>query len=298
MNAKPLLSFAVLLSLWLTAPLAAPAEKKSSWVKSQGSRAELQLDVLSKSADWSMDDVDAEVSTFGLTFALVGQLQWRDRLVLDAELPLAYGNVSASFRSDRLGVDESSSAGSLLFGNPTIGAHYARALSRKLAVFGGGALSIPVLTDPNADARATLQATAPARAYYDLHRLIPAHFPLKVRGGVEAEVATRLVYRADTAVMLALPLSGGSVDLVLEQGSELEMRGKSALGGGLRLQAALTLTREDMAQLALEPFVSYTPEKSGFYGRAGLLVALDSPLGFGLAEDKVATLRLAVGHRF
>ncbi|WP_437485210.1 hypothetical protein WME75_00265 [Sorangium sp. So ce1014] len=297
MNAKPLLSSAVLLSLWLAAPAAAPAEK-NSWVESQGSRVALELDVLSKSAGWSMGDVESEVSTFGLSFALVGQLQWRKRLHLDAEIPLAYGNVSATFRSSRLGVDESSSAGSLLFGNPTIGAHYARAMSRKLAVFGGGTLSIPVLTDPNADARATLQATVPARAYVDLHRLIPEHFPLRARGGVEAELATRLVYRADTAVMLALPTSGSDVDLVLEQGNELEMRGKGALGGGLRLQAALTLTREDMAQLALEPFVSYTPEKPGYYGRAGLLVALDAPLGFGLAEDKVATLRLAVGHRF
>ncbi len=297
MNAKPLLSSAVLLSLWLAAPAAVPAEK-NSWIESQGSRVALELDVLSKSAGWSMDDVESEVSTFGLSFALVGQLQWRKRLHLDAEIPLAYGNVSATFRSSRLGVDESSSAGSLLFGNPTIGAHYARAMSRKLAVFGGGALSIPVLTDPNADARATLQATAPARAYVDLHRLIPEHFPLRARGGVEAELATRLVYRADTAVMLALPTSGSDVDLVLEQGNELEMRGKGVLGGGLRLQAALTLTREDMAQLALEPFVSYTPEKPGYYGRAGLLVALDAPLGFGLAEDKVATLRLAVGHRF
>ncbi len=297
MNAKPLLSSAVLLSLWLAAPAAVPAEK-NSWIESQGSRVALELDVLSKSAGWSMDDVESEVSTFGLSFALVGQLQWRKRLHLDAEIPLAYGNVSATFRSSRLGVDESSSAGSLLFGNPTIGAHYARAMSRKLAVFGGGALSIPVLTDPNADARATLQATAPARAYVDLHRLIPEHFPLRARGGVEAELATRLVYRADTAVMLALPTSGSDVDLVLEQGNELEMRGKGALGGGLRLQAALTLTREDMAQLALEPFVSYTPEKPGYYGRAGLLVALDAPLGFGLAEDKVATLRLEVGHRF
>ncbi|WP_437577543.1 hypothetical protein [Sorangium sp. So ce887] len=297
MNAKPLLSSAVLLSLWLAAPIATSAEK-NSWIKSQGSRVALELDVLSKSAGWSMDDVESEVSTFGLSFALVGQLQWRKRLHLDAELPLAYGNVSATFRSSRLGVDESSSAGSLLFGNPTIGAHYARAMSRKLAVFGGGTLSIPVLTDPNADARATLQATAPARAYVDLHRLIPEHFPLRARGGVEAELATRLVYRAETAVMLALPTSGSDVDLVLEQGNELEMRGKGALGGGLRLQAALTLTRDDMAQLALEPFVSYTPEKPGYYGRAGLLVALDAPLGFGLAEDKVATLRLAVGHRF
>ncbi|KYF82084.1 hypothetical protein BE11_15715 [Sorangium cellulosum] len=297
MNAKPLLSSAVLLSLWLAAPSAAPAEK-NGWVQSQGSRAELELDVLSKSADWSMDDVDAEVSTFGLSFALVGQLAWRGRLHLDAELPLAYGSVSASFRSTRLGVDESSSAGSLLFGNPTLGAHYARNLSRKLAVFLGGSLSLPVLSDPNADARATLQATLPARAFFDLHRLIPQHFPMKVRGGIETELATRLVYRADAAVMLALPTSGGDTELVLEQSNELELRTQGAFGGGLRLQTALTLTQEDLAQVALEPFVVYAPAKSALYGRAGLLVALDPSLGFGLAEDKIATLRLAVGHRF
>ncbi|WP_437724690.1 hypothetical protein [Sorangium sp. So ce861] len=297
MNAKPLLSAAVLVSLALAARTAASAEN-NSWIKSQGSRAALELDVLSKSAGWSMADVESEVSTFGLSFTLVGQLAWRKRLLLDAELPLAYGSVSATFRSSRLDVDESSSAGSFLFGNPTVGAHYARTMSKKLAVFGGGSLSIPVITDPNADARAALQATLPARAYADLHRLIPEHFPLRARGGVEAEIATRLVYRADTAVMVAFPTSGGDVDLVLEQGSELELRGEGAFGGGLRLQAALTLAHEDLAQLALEPFVGYTPAKPGFYGRAGLLVALDAPLGFGLAEDKVATLRLAVGHRF
>ncbi|WP_437635281.1 hypothetical protein [Sorangium sp. So ce854] len=297
MNAKPLLSSAVLLSLWLAAPSAAAAEK-NGWVRSQGSRAEIELDVLSKSADWSMADVDAEVSTFGLTFALVGQLKWHGRIHLDAELPLAYGSVSASFRSTRLGVDESGSAGSLLFGNPTLGAHYARDLSRKLAVFVGGSLSIPVLSDPNADARATLQATLPSRAYFDMYRLIPQHLPLRVRGGVEAEVATRLVYRADAAVMLALPTSGGGTELVLEQSNELELRTRGAFGGGVRLQTALTLTQEDLAQLALEPFATYAPPKSAFYGRAGLLVALDPPLGFGLAEDKIATLRLAVGHRF
>ncbi|AUX19612.1 hypothetical protein SOCEGT47_000640 [Sorangium cellulosum] len=297
MNAKPLLSAAVLLGLWLAAPSPALADK-NRWIRTQGHRVGLELDVLSKSADWTEDDVTSEVSTFGLSFALVGQLRWRDRLYLDAELPLAYGSLSASYRSERLGVDESSGASSFLFGNPTLGAHYARTFYRRLAVFFGGAFSIPVIDDPDENARAALQATTPARAFFDLHRLIPEHFPLRIRGGVEAKVDERLFYRADTAVTLALPTAGGGAELLVEQGSELEMRGKGALGGGLRLQAALTLTRDDMAQLALEPFVSYEPAKSALHGRAGLLVALDAPLGFGLAEDKVTTLRLAVGHRF
>ncbi|WP_231864632.1 hypothetical protein [Sorangium cellulosum] len=245
-----------------------------------------------------MDDVTSEVSTFGLTFDLRGQLEWFGRLHLDVDLPLAYGDVSASFRSTRLGVDESSSAGSLLFGNPTVGAHYARALSRKLTVFGGGALSIPVLSAPDADARATLQATVPARASFDLHRLTAGHLPLRAHGGVEAELAARLFYRADTAVMFALPTSKAGVELVVEQGDELELRGRGPYGGGLRLQAALTLTRDDRMQLAMEPFFTYTLKQPGFYARAGLLVALDAPLGFGLAEDKVATLRLAAGRSF
>lgn len=297
MNAKPLLSAAVLLGLWLAAPSTALADK-NRWIRSQGHRVGLELDVLSKSADWAQDDVTSEVSTFGLSFTLVGQLRWRDRLYLDAELPLAYGSLSASFRSERLNVDESSSASAFFFGNPTVGVHYARTFYRRVAVFAGGAFSIPVLDEPDKNARAALQATTPARAYFDLHRLLPGHFPLRIRGGVEAQVGTRLFYRADTAVMIAPPTSRSGTELVVEQGNELEMRGKGALGGGLRLQAALMLTRDDMAQLALEPFVSYEPAKSGFHGRAGLLVALDAPLGFGLAEDKVATLKLAVGHRF
>ncbi|AUX38677.1 hypothetical protein SOCE26_000550 [Sorangium cellulosum] len=298
MNAKPLLSAALLLSFWLAAPPARAQAGKERWVRSQGNSAGLELDLLGKSAEWSMADVESEVSTFGLSFTLVGQLRWLGRLHLDAELPLAYGDVSAQYKAEDPDVDEQSSAGSLLFGNPTLGAHYARALSRRFAVFGGGSLSIPVLDDPGADARATLQATTPARAFFDLHRLIPEHLPLRARGGIEAELATRLFYRTDTAVLFALPTGGGDVELVLEQGTELELRGKGRLGGGLRLQAALTLTSEDMAQLALEPFVSYEPDGPGYYGRAGLLVALDAPLGFGLADDKVATLRLAVGRRF
>ncbi len=69
--------------------------------------------------------------------------------------------------------------------------------------------------------------------------------------------------------------------------------------GGLRLQEVFTLTADgDKIQTALEPFGVYQPEKSAFYGRLGLLVALDRALGFGFEGGKVATLRLTAGARF
>lgn len=305
MNARPsplaaLLS-AALLSLSLATPLPAWAQKKAKapWARSQQQRAGLELDLLSKSRAWTEADVDSEVSTFGLGFALVGQIRLLDRLYLDAEIPFAYGNVSARLTSAVMDVDEESSSGGFVFGNPTLGAHITRDLSRTAAVFLGGSLSIPVIHEPDRETRSALQAVTPARASVDLHRFTPEHLPLRARGGVELRSgASFFHYRGEVVTMLALPTDGGEAELVIEPSNELELRGQRGLGGGVRLQAALTPIEHDKAQLALEPFASYEPEKTGVYGRIGLLIALDGPLGFGFDEDKVATLRFAFGGKF
>jgi hypothetical protein len=291
---------AALLSLWLVAPVPAWAQKaKAPWARSQQQRAGLELDLLSKSIAWTEEDVDSEVSTFGLGFALVGQIRLLDHLYLDAEIPFAYGNVSGRLTSAVMDVDEESSTGGFVFGNPTLGAHLTSDLSRTAAAFLGGSLSIPVLHEPAPETRAALQAVTPARAAFDLHRFIPEHLPLRARAGVEVRSGASLFhYRGEVTTMLALPTDGGETEVVIEPSNELELRSKRGLGGGVRLQAALTLTEHDKAQLALEPFASYEPAKTGVYGRIGLLVAIDGPLGFGFDQDKVATLRFAFGGKF
>lgn len=91
--------------------------------------------------------------------------------------------------------------------------------------------------------------------------------------------------------------SGGNAEFVLEQGNEAEYRLDFGLGGGLRIQEAFTLTDVDLVQVATELFVAYTPEKEGFYGRLGFLVALDNTAGFGFDRNKLAALRLTAGYQ-
>lgn len=302
MNARPspriALPAVALLSLWLATPLPAWAQK-APWARSQQQRAGLEIDLLSKSIAWTEEDVDSEVSTFGLGFAVVGQIRLLERLYLDAEIPFAYGNVSGRFTSAVMSVDEESSTGGFVFGNPTLGAHRTFDLSRNAAAFLGGSLSIPVLHEPSRETRAALQAVTPARAFVDLHRFMPEHLPLRARGGVELRSDTSFFnYRGEITAMFALPTDGGETEIVFEPSSEVELRSQRGFGGGVRIQAALTATEHDIAQLALEPFGSYEPEETGVYGRIGLLIALDGPLGFGLDQDKVATLRFAFGGKF
>lgn len=98
------------------------------------------------------------------------------------------------------------------------------------------------------------------------------------------------------------------------------MRAPFGFGGGLRFQVAFALSNlgdeqfarpngnftggdgfdgnGDRAQTALEPFIQYVPPGSGFYGRLGTLMALDSPLGPPGGKGNMVTIRLALGAEF
>jgi hypothetical protein len=269
------------------------------WARSQGNRIDLELDFLSTSVSQTFDDFEGNVSQLGLVLTPVAQLKLLGRLHADIELPLAYGQVSATFVTDLSGgIHAERSTGGFVFGNPTLGAHTSRTLSRDLVVFYGGTFSIPTLFDPDDDTSAALTATKDARAAFDAHRLIEEHVSLRARGGLETRVSPKLVYRGDLGVLLAIPTDHGDTELYVEQGNELGyLFGKKYIGG-LRLQEVFTLTDGDKLQTALEPFGVYQPEKSAFYARLGLLVALDRSLGFGFEGGKIATLRLTAGARF
>jgi hypothetical protein len=290
------------LSLALAPARAALAAGKADapWAKSEGDRVGLELDLLARSNADDVDGIDAEVSSFGLTFTVVGQLRLLEKLHLDAELPLAFGSVSTSLSATangNPGYDESRS--SFLFGNPTLGAHTTRRLSDDLVVFAGGTVSIPLLGGaPDGDAAGALQATQPARASFDVHRFADQRLPFRLRGGAEIRVLPELLYRGDLGALLTIPIGSVPADFYLEQGNELEYRRDSGLGGGLRIQEVFTLTDVgDKVQTALMPFFAYAhePGTPGYYGRLGLLVALDERAGFGFDQGKVATLRLEVG---
>jgi hypothetical protein len=243
-------------------------------------------------------------------FTAVAQIKLIGGLYLDAELPFAYGSYSVGVSDDNLpDVSGDFDLNGFTIGNPTIGAHYAFSLSPDIAAFAGASVSIPVASDPSSEASTALLLTLPARAYFDTHRLLPETLSIRPRGGVEVRILPMLHYRGDLGLTVAIPTGDGGLtagadrdtEIIIEQGNELELRAPMGFGGGLRLQEAFLTTQNggsDVVQTAIEPFVGYEPSGAGLYARAGLLVALDEQLGFGLDEGKVATLRLSVGGKF
>lgn len=318
-------------SFLLTIGLAAPALAQDAdgpsgnddWAKFQGNRVGLEFDLLSTSADLEVGGATVSANTLSMGLTAVAQIKLLKNLYLDAELPFAYGSSWYS-ASDRALLDSLSALDQRGFtpGNPTIGAHYAVGVSPDIAAFVGGSVSIPIVADPSVDSWMTMMTASAARAYFDMHRMLPETLSIRPRGGVEVRILPMLRYRGDLGVTVAIPTGDGlpeiktpeaimaerDTEIFIEQGNELELRTGSGFGGGLRFQAVFMPTQDDeiggvdvdtdVVQTAIEPFVGYEAPGLGLYGRAGLLVALDESLGFGLDDGKVATVRLSVGGKF
>jgi hypothetical protein len=310
-RSAPLIAFSLMLSVSIAAPAQAEGDGNGErWAKSQGNRIGLEFDVLGTQKTGPGTGIinsglQISTTTLGMGFTLVGQIKALDKIYADAEIPIAYGKVDTTVSGDLPpSVNANTSATGFVFGNPTLGAHYAGALSDNAAFFAGGTVSIPVIhvgdTQPgeSESALTALYMTAVARVYFDTHRLIPDHLPLRPRAGVELRILPMLYYRGDAGLMLAIPTAGGEVEAIIEQGNEFEGRTAIGLGGGLRVQEAFLLTEDDKAQTALEPFLTYETPGAGIFVRLGYLVALDPVLGFGLNQGKVATFRVAAGGKF
>jgi hypothetical protein len=293
--AMPLSAAAVALAF------AAPASAQLSsdtmtdrWAKSQGSRIGLEADVLSTSEGASISSDGARVSVLETSFAVVTQLGPLGGFHLDVELPFAYVSTEApgAERGAPLPVD------GFVLGNLTAGVHYAENFATSLAIFGGVTVSLPT-TDPSAVAsRYAAEYSSAARGFFDTHRMIVGHVPFRARAGAEARLARVIFLRGDAAAMLAVATGTETSDILIEQSDELEVRAENGLGGGLRFQAALPLSADDIVQAAIEPFVGYEAPEAGVYARLGFLLALDEPLGFGFDTGKVATFRFALGGKF
>ncbi len=200
------------------------------------------------------------------------------------------------------GVDENGDptrVDQLAYGNPSIGARYTLPLDQyvpDLRAYGGFYWTPPVLSEPDPAVAITAAIGATTRGYFDAERLVPGATAFRFDIGAEYRIMPNLHYRGTLNPVIYAPTrSGGSTELILEQGNEAEYRLDFGLGGGLRFQEAFTLTDADLIQLATELFVAYTPEGEGFYGRLGFLLALDQPLGFDGAE--VHTLRFTAGYQ-
>ncbi|WP_437587459.1 hypothetical protein [Sorangium sp. So ce1000] len=280
------------------------------WAKSYGFRLGMEADVLTSTIEANLPDWEAvsgdgtsggvDRSSFVASFAAVAQIRLVAGLHLDAELPFAYG----SSRASAPGPEEHDAAAvapeleGFFFGNPSIGLHYAANMTTMLMLMGGFSASIPITQDPSDDTKAAAAAAVAVRGYFDAQRALLEHVPLRARGGIELRPIEAFYVRSDLVAMFAIPTGGGDTEFFIEQSNEAELRSVGGFGVGARLQAAFPLTQTDKLQLAAEPFVGVEPPTSGLYFRAGLLVALDEPLGFGLEQGKLATVRVALGARF
>jgi hypothetical protein len=118
--------------------------------------------------------------------------------------------------------------------------------------------------------------------------------------GIEWRIVPGLLWRSTLAFAVGVPY----IRFRVEQANELEARSRYGLGAGLRLQEVFdpfdldpgrSSRKADVGQLACEPFLQYLAPQRGFLARAGLLLALDAPLGPAVDRGKVATLRIALG---
>jgi hypothetical protein len=293
------------LSIGLAAAGVAAAAEDDRWLpKAQGSRAGVEFDW------WSTRETNS------LTWDIVGQIQVARMLYIDVDIPWAFQDAPVYFVRD--GQVMSYRDGLWVFGNPAIGLHGARTLTDKIAFFAGGTLSLssqpfrePVSDGPTSgrDIERRLVAARSAagmnRAYADLHRFVPFAFFIRGRAGIELRVLPVLYYRVDLTPILVLSVgSEHHPDVSFEIHNEFEARAAFGLGGGIHLQAVLLsddINRDnndnDVLQTAMEPYVVYEPMR-WFYARAGVLVALDRALGFGFDQDKVATIRVALGGKW
>lgn len=279
---RSLISAAVL-SLSLASAGAASA---AEWVpKAQGSRVVGELEW------WPTDDFNM------VTMGVVAQIRLHRVVYLDIDVPWA---IAAPEVGDS----------TFVFGNPTVGAHWADSINEKLAAYAGGSLTVATMISDRGDLFdndygdryfTRLIATA-NRGYADFHRFLPEYMFLRGRGGIELQIVPVLYYRVELAPVVAIPIGDAADDaeLFVDVHNEIEARGKSGVGGGLHLQAVFNtsnINAGDAAQLAVEPYFVYDPGR-GFYARIGSLVALDEPLGFGFKRGKVASLRVALGGRW
>jgi hypothetical protein len=274
---------AAVLSLSLASAGAASA---AEWVpKAQGSR------VVGETDWWPTDDVHV------VGMGVAAQIRLTPVVYLDLDFPWAI---------------YSPDVGDALFaiGNPTVGAHWADAITEKLAAHAGGSLTIATMISGDGtllnndfdDRYFTRAFAASTRAYADLHRYYPEYMFLRGRGGIELQIAPVLYYRVEIAPTIAIPLGEfvRDAELIVDIHNEIEARGRSGVGGGLHLQGVLytnSFRANDDAQLAVEPYFVYDPGR-GFYARVGSLVAVDEPLGPGFDRGRMASIRVTLGGRW
>lgn len=181
-------------------------------------------------------------------------------------------------------------------GNPTLDVHYAARVDIVTWHVGGG-LSAPLasIQDDSGAYRIAAAVGASTLALYDAHLFIPAFMPLRAFGGVEIRPNHVMSIRAGVSPDFLIPIEGDDFEVILQEYVDVIAVSDSGFGGGGRLQGVHPLSDAgDHAQMSIEPYLAYDDRES-FFMKLGLLMALDTPLGFAFDQGGVATLHLGIG---
>ncbi|WP_438022911.1 hypothetical protein [Sorangium sp. So ce233] len=264
---------------------------KGVWARSMTNRISGEVDVLSRKGYLEgygqIPRALVSVVSFG------GQVALAEGTYVSAGLPLVLGQAPML----RYGQVTRDTKPVFLVGNLTAGGHLARKLLPELVVYAGASMSLPLIWWPDARELEVADVALLTRAFFDTHRTFLNHLPLRALGGAEMQFKEIVEFRTDLTASLALSLGSDSTELVVEQSNELQV-GYQGLGVGLRVQEAFLLTEPDMAQIALEPFVNWDMSIFELFTRAGLLIPIDEPMGYGLGEHGMTTLRINAGTKF
>jgi len=297
MKIRRTLAFAISVSLVATLTTEASAQDDAAgggdhWARAEDNRIGLEFDLWPTHQEINIFTTNIDIDTVAMGWNLFGQIGVTDEVFIDFELPWA-AIIQTASGNGRTQSQEGATLGAI-----TAGAHYAETLNDNLSFWVGGTLSMPtqLISDPDIEPVVAAAGAVGARGLMDLHRFAPEHMSLRAGGGIEARMG---IFRYRGGLMMAnhIPFDGDYV-FVLEQPNEFELRADMGFGGGLRFQEVFLLTENDLVQLSMEPFVGYEAPESGFFGRFGVLVALDEQLGFGFDQGKVTSFRFTGGGKW
>jgi len=240
----------------------------------------------------------------GSTFPIIpyGIFELTPNLLFDVHVPFSLAT------NTQLGLTNDSKAG-VGVGNPTVGLTYVTTDART-TWFIGGRISAPLAGVSDSQPWQIANTLgAFSMALYDLQYWAYKYVPIGARAGVEWQSSPGLFLRGSLEPTLFIPtqdsasvVSTRKALFLYQARFEVEKHGDSGWGGGAGIQLVHAVsegdafTKGDNAQGSFEPFGSY--ESATTFARLGLLLGLDTPLGFGLDQGKVASLHLDVGSHF
>lgn len=184
-------------------------------------------------------------------------------------------------------------------GNPMLGAHYAASdAENEMTFFAGLRVGVPLATLGDLDSDRANDLASAASGHEDFYRWVPEVVPFVATAGFEAHPTRRLWLRMPVNVILLVPTTERrEAKAGFSTRFEIEGQSRLGVGGGAALQLVLSdgfrTRREDRAQVALEPYFVFDNDR--FFGRLGLLLAIDPPLGPGIAQGGVATTHMQFG---